>query len=140
MKSAEQKSEQKYTLTVTESQLRLIADCVEDMSRFMGGQMELWNATSRLDNFIELKERLNDLHSLVTPDLSRNASYGWNGGGCPNKNQEEFIAKKYALYREIRHRMRELNRKPVEEYDYCVYDSPTLTCKLGGEPPVIEKV
>ena len=74
MKSAEQKSEQKYTLTVTESQLRLIADCVEDMSRFMGGQMELWNATSRLDNFIELKERLNDLHSLVTPDLPRNES------------------------------------------------------------------
>lgn len=140
MKSTEQKSEQKYTLTVTESQLRLIADCVEDMSRFMGGQMELWNATSRLDNFIELKERLNDLHSLVTPDLSRNASYGWNGGGCPNKNQEEFIAKTYAIYREIRHKMRELNRKPVEEYDYCVYDSPTLTCELGGELPVIEKV
>ena len=68
--------EQKYTLTVTESQLRLIADCVEDMSRFMSGQMELWNATSRLDNFVELKERLNDLHSLVTPNLSRNASYG----------------------------------------------------------------
>ena len=41
MKSTEQKSEQKYTLTVTESQLRLIADCVEDISRFMGGQMEL---------------------------------------------------------------------------------------------------
>ena len=68
--------EQKYTLTVTESQLRLIADCVEDMSRFMGGQMELWNATSRLDNFVELKEQLNDLQSLVTPELPRNASYG----------------------------------------------------------------
>lgn len=132
--------EQKYTLTVTESQLRLIADCVEDMSRFMAGQMELWNATSRLDNFVELKERLNDLQSLVTPDLPRNASYGWDGGGCPNKNQEEFIAKTYAIYREIRHRMRELNRKPVEEYDYCVYDSSTLTCELGGELPKIEKV
>lgn len=132
--------EQKYTLTVTESQLRLIADCVEDLSRFMAGQMELWNATSILDNFVELKERLNDLQSLVTPDIPRNASYGWNGGGCPNKNQEEFIAKAYAIYREIRHRMRELNRKPVEEYDYCVYDSPTLTCKLGGELPMIEKV
>ena len=132
--------EQKYTLTVTEGQLRLIADCVEDLSRFMAGQMELWNATRGLDNFVELKERLNDLQSLVTPDLPRNASYGWNGGGCPNKNQEEFIAKTYTIYREIRHRMRELNRKPVEEYDYCVYDSPTLTCKLGGELPMIEKV
>lgn len=131
--------EQKYTLTVTESQLRLIADCVEDLSRFMGGQMELWNTTTRLDNFIELKERLDDLHSLVTPDIPRNASYGWNGGGCSNKHQEEFIAKTYATYREIRHKMRILNREP-EDYDYCVYDSPTLTCKLGGELPKIEKV
>lgn len=131
--------EQKYTLTVTEGQLRLIADCVEDMSRFMAGQMELWNATSRLDNFVELKERLNDLHSLVTPDLPRNASYGWNGGGCPNKNQEEFIAKTYAIYREIRHRLRALTKDPDDE-NYCVYDSPTLTCELGGELPKIEKV
>lgn len=135
MKSAEQK----YTLTVTESQLRLIADCVEDMSRFMGGQMELWNATSRLDNFVELKERLNDLHSLVTPDLPCNASYGWNGGRCPNKNQEEFIAKTYAIYREIRHRLRVLTKDPNDE-NYNVYDSPALTCELGGELPVIEKV
>ena len=131
--------EQKYTLTVTESQLRLIADCVEDMSRFMAGQMELWNATSRLDNFVELKERLNDLHSLVTPDLPRNASYGWNGGGCPNKNQEEFIAKTYAIYREILHRLRVLNKDPNDE-NYNVYDSPSLTCELGGELPKIEKV
>lgn len=131
--------EQKYTLTVTESQLKLIADCVEDMSRFMGGQMELWNATSRLDNFVELKERLNDLHSLVTPYLPRNASYGWNGGRCPNKNQEEFIAKTYAIYREIRHMLRVLNKDPNDE-NYNVYDSPSLTCELGGELPKIEKV
>ena len=131
--------EQKYTLTVTESQLRLIADCVEDMSRFMAGQMELWNVTSILDNFVELKERLDDLHSLVTPDIPRNASYGWSGGGCPNKHQEEFIAKTYAIYREIRHRLRVLNKDPNDE-NYNVYDSPTLTCELGGELPKIEKV
>lgn len=131
--------EQKYTLTVTESQLRLIADCVEDLSRFMAGQMELWNATSRLDNFVELKERLNNLQSLVTPDIPRNASYGWNGGGCPNKEQEEFIAKTYAIYREIRHRLRVLNKDSNDE-NYNVYDSPSLTCELGGELPKIEKV
>lgn len=134
-------TKRKYTLTVTESQLRLIADCVEDMSRFMGGQMELWNTTSklRLDNFIELKEKLGDLQPLVTPDLPRNASYGWNGGGCPNKEQEEFIAKTYAIYREIRHRLRVLTKDPNDE-NYNVYDSPALTCKLGGELPKIEKL
>ena len=116
-----------------------VADCVEDLSRFMAGQMELWNTTVRLDNFIELKERLDDLHSLVTPDIPRNASYGWSGGGCPNKHQEEFIAKTYAIYREIRHRLRALNKDPNDE-NYNVYDSPTLTCELGGELPKIEKV
>lgn len=131
--------EQKYTLTVTESQLRLIADCVEDLSRFMAGQMELWNTTVRLDNFIELRERLDDMHSLVTPDIPCNASYGWNGGGCPNKHQEEFIAKTYAIYREIRHMLRVLNKDPDDE-NYNVYDSPSLTCELGGELPKIEKV
>ena len=33
--------EQKYTLTVTEKQLMLIANCVEDISRFLAGQTEL---------------------------------------------------------------------------------------------------
>ena len=105
----------------------------------MAGQMELWNTTGRLDNFIELKERLDELHSLVTPDLPRNASYGWNDGGCPNKNQEEFIAKTYTIYREICHRLRVLNKDPNDE-NYNVYDSPSLTCELGGELPNIEKV
>ena len=35
----------KYRITLTEEQLRLIADCVEDCHRFACGQTELWNTT-----------------------------------------------------------------------------------------------
>lgn len=131
-------TEQKYTLTVTESQLKLIANCVEDMSRFMSGQTELWNTIFNLDNFGGLRDKLKELHPLVTPELETNASYGWNGGGCPNKDQARFIAQSYAIYREIKHRLRVLNKKSDNEYN--VYDSETLTCKLGGELPKIEKI
>lgn len=131
-------TEQKYTLTVTESQLKLIANCVEDMSRFMSGQTELWNTIFNLDNFGDLRDKLKELHPLITPELETNASYGWNGGGCPNKDQARFIAQSYAIYREIKHRLRVLNKKPDDEYN--VYDSETLVCKLGGELPKIEKI
>lgn len=131
-------TEQKYTLTVTESQLKLIANCVEDMSRFMSGQTELWNTIFHLENFGDLRDKLKELHPLVTPELEPNASYGWSGGRCPNKDQARFIAQSYAVYREIKHRLRVLNRKPDDGYN--VYDSETLTCKLGGELPKIEKV
>lgn len=131
-------TEQKYTLTVTESQLKLIANCVEDMSRFMSGQTELWNTILYLENFGDLRDKLKELHPLVTPELESNASYDWSGGGCPNKDQARFIAQSYAIYREIRHKLRVLNRKPDDGYN--VYDTKTLTCKLGGELPKIEKV
>lgn len=134
--------EKKYKLIVSESQLKLIAKCVEDMSRFMSGQTELWNSTSILDSYCELRDKLEELKPLVTPELPHNASYGWNGGHCPNKYQEEFIAKTYAIYREILHQMRVLNRESEKdgEFSYNVYDSPTLTCELGGELPKIEKM
>ena len=38
----------KYRITLTEEQLRLIADCVEDCHRFACGQTELWNTTLQL--------------------------------------------------------------------------------------------
>lgn len=133
--------ERRYRLTVSEGQLRMIADCVEDMSRLMAGQTDMWNTLSRLDKYYEIRERLEELKPLVTPGLERNASYGWDGGGCPERRQAEYIARGYALYREILHRMRVLRRgKDSGKGEYCVYDSPTLRCELGGELPVVELV
>lgn len=120
--------EKKYLIELTENQLKLIANCVEDCHRFAGGQVELFNTTARLDNEIEITKGLKGLKNLVTPHLPYNASYCWNGGRCPNDNQRKFIAQTYPIYREILHFL------AVENNLDNVYTSPTLTCEEGGEP------
>ena len=77
--------EKKWRIELTEHQLRLMAQCVEDCHRFIGGQMELSNSTDCLKHYRELGEALGKLQPLVTPELRRNASYGWNGGSCPTR-------------------------------------------------------
>lgn len=124
----------RFLLEVTEEQLRLIADCVEDECRFMSGQMELFNATTILDNDIEVRDALYELKPLVVPQLPLNASYSWNGGHCPNESQRKFIAKTYGIYREIRHRLAEENCDPN------VYHSETLTCKDNMPLPIIKVI
>lgn len=68
------KQEKKYRITVSESQLRMIANCVEDCSRFMGGDLELHNCTSKLPSYYELHDELKKLQHYVTPHLSRGVS------------------------------------------------------------------
>ena len=76
----------KWRIEVTEHQLRLMAQCVEDCHRFIGGQMELSNSTSCLKHYHELSEELGKLQPLVTPFLGRGAYYGWDGGSCPDES------------------------------------------------------
>ena len=126
----------KFRVTLNEHQLRLISQCVEDCHRFMGGQMELLNTISCLDhkNFMELRDKLGELKPLVTPDLQRNACYGWDGGTCPNKHQRKFLAETYYIYREILHQLTD----PKDTWN--VYSGFTLTCEDSGEPIIIEEV
>ena len=125
----------KYQIELNEEQLYLIAHCVEDIHRFMGGQMELSNCTSSLDECRELRNKLRELQPLVTPDLPHNSSYGWSGSDCPNKYQREIIAKTYPIYREIYHFFAVKN-----DQEYNVYHSDTLTCPEGGEPIKIKEI
>ena len=111
----------------------LIADCVEDCHRFACGQTDLFNTISRIessDMLLEVKERLRILSHFVNPELPPNASYDWAGNGCKDKFQRKFIAKTYAIYREILHKV----------VNNGVYASPTLRCEEGGELPIIEEV
>ena len=134
------KKEKRYRIEVSESQLRMIANCVEDCHRFMGGQVELSNCTSMLDNMHEVHEKLEEVYPLVVPELARNhgrgASYAWNGSSCPNTHQRKFIAASYYLYREILHFFA-CQRK---DNDWDVYKSGTLTCEDSGETIKIEEV
>ena len=61
----------KFQITVNEHQLRLMSDCIEDCSRFLGGQTELWHTISQLDNYLELRDKLEGIQPLVTPELGR---------------------------------------------------------------------
>lgn len=128
--------QQKYRITLTEHQLRLIAQCIEDCHRFMAGQMELSHSTCMVDDMHELHDALRDLQHLVTPHLHKGESYGWNGTACPNEYQRKFIAETYYLYREIYHQMTINREVPIGS----VYNSPTLTCEDSGEPIIVEKL
>lgn len=131
--------EKKYRIELTEHQLRLIAQCVEDCHRFIGGQMELSNSTSCLKHHLELSEELGKLQPLVTPLLERGASYGWNGGSCPDDNQRKFLAETYYLYREIYHQIT-IDEAKYNDMGWDVYIDETLTCDESGEPIKVERI
>ena len=127
--------DRKFQITVNEHQLRLIAGCIEDCSRFLSGQTELWHATSQLSkNYLELREKLEDLQPLVTPDLQKGASYGWNGGSCPDEWQKKMIAETYYLYRTMLYALHK------DDDDWNVYTSPASRCKDSGEEIKIKEL
>ena len=124
--------QKKWRIELTEHQLRLMAQCVEDCHRFIGGQMGLSNSTACLKHYSELREALDKLQPLVTPLLGRGASYGWNGGSCPDERQRKFIAETYYLYREIYHQLT-LEEAKHGAMGWNVYFGETLTCSESGE-------
>ena len=131
--------EKKWRIELTEHQLMLMAKCIEDCSRFIGGQMELSNSTACLKHGRHLGEELRTLQPFVTPELGCGASYGWNGGSCPDENQRKFIAETYYLYREIYHQVT-LDKAKDKDMDCNVYLGDTLTCKDSCEPIKVESI
>ena len=127
-----------YQITVSKEQLMLIADGIEDWTRFLCGQTELWHATSMLDEHLKLTDMLEELQQFVTPELfekyGKYCSYAWNGGNCPNDHQRKAIAMGYGIYREILHFLAVKNN-----WDN-VYSSSTLTCPEQGGLPIIKEV
>ena len=131
--------DKKWLIELTEHQLMLMANCIEDCHRFIGGQMELSNSTACLEHHLELSEELGKLQPLVTPRLGRGASYGWNGGGCHNEDQRKFLAETYYLYREIYHQVT-LEDAKHNDMSWNVYLGETLTCNDIGEPIKLESI
>ena len=125
----------RYTIEVNEHQLRLIAQCVEDLSRFYSGQMGLANTANILDEKrkVMLQDELDELRPIVTPDI-RYGYYGWSGAGCGNEIQRKFLAESYYLYREIYHHL----ANPDDTWN--VYNSETLRCADSGDPIIVKEV
>ena len=100
--------------------------------------MELSNSTACLKHYRELSEELDKLQPLVTPELGRGASYGWDGGFCPDDNQRKFIAETYYLYREIYY---QLTREAAKHKNMRLNVlGKTLTCDESGEPIKVERI
>lgn len=119
-----------WRITLTEEQMCVLIDAVEDWHRFISGQCEMDNATSLLDDKARRYTRdilHNKVKAVMFPELSRNQSYSWCGGQ-PNTQMSKEAAISYMLYREMRHRL------ALEEnmQHYNVYQSETLTCSQQG--------
>lgn len=119
----------KYKIELTEMQLRLISDCIEDVSRFASGQWELRYTVEEMLRglpFDEQMKRRSEVENLLKqakrvllPNLPDNGSKGYNGN--------EFIGNTYQIYRTILHQLAKDNN-----WDN-VYSYPALPIGNLGE-------
>jgi hypothetical protein len=95
--------EKKYKIEVSESQMLLIAQCLEDLSRFASGQCEMQNTIEAmvkgLDFDIQIERRddaeklLKQAKRVLLPKVTDNGSLTYNG--------TNFIGNTYQIYRTI---------------------------------------
>jgi len=95
----------KYRIELSEEQMRLIANCLEDVSRFASGQMEMRCTIEEMVKGLTFEEQIKrrnlaeecskKLKRILLPELSDNGSYGYNG--------TDFIGNAYQIYRTILH-------------------------------------
>lgn len=93
----------KYRIELSEQQMRLIADCLEDISRFASGQWELKHTidemvcnlpfNEQMEKRDEVEQSLKQVKRILLPHLSDNSSMGYNGS--------DFIGNTYQIYRTI---------------------------------------
>lgn len=124
-----------WTITLTESQMRLLANALEDWHRFISGQCSMDSATSLLwgtPQAAKVKHILNhEVKPIMFPELSEGESYSWNGGH-PDPEMSRAAAMSYMMYREI------LYQLALAYGSGNVYASPTLRCLEQG-PLIIVK-
>lgn len=116
----------KWKITLTEEQLYVLMNAVEDWNRFICGECSMSYATSYIESpktMHMVRDILNgQVKTHMFPELFHGQGYSWNGGQ-PNKHMSKSAAISYMIYREIRHQVAVAkNRK----------DDKTLTCDDQG--------
>lgn len=95
----------KYKIELSEEQMRLIANCLEDISRFSSGQCELRYTIKEMLKELPFEEQikrrnnaeilLKEVKRILLPELYENESKSYNNN--------EFIGNTYQIYRSILH-------------------------------------
>lgn len=93
----------KYTIELSEEQMRLIADCLDDVGRFASGQCQLRFTIEKMVEGLSFEEQLKrrdhaeallrEAKRVLLPDFADNESYGYNS--------TEFIGNCYQISRTI---------------------------------------
>ena len=117
----------KYTIELSEEQMSLIAQCLEDVSRFASGQWEMENMIEAMvkelpsEEQIERRDKAEKLlkrtKKVLLPEMSDNSSKGYNGS--------EFIGNTYQIYRTILHQFAK-DKNWDNVYSYPALPSGTL--------------
>lgn len=118
----------RYTIELSEEQMGLIADCMDDVSRFASGQWQLRNTLEEMleglpfEEFLERRNKAEELlrqaKRVLLPDFVDNQSYGYNS--------TEFIGNCYQISRTIMHQL------AIDNDWNNVYSSPALPSGTMG--------
>lgn len=127
MKEREYTPKRKWRIECTEEKLRLIANSVEDITRFIGGQPQMMYCLSLFDHGNEIGEYMHqNLRPMMHPNKTSDC-VGWNGRCTDNKYVRHNVAQGYATYKSILHAL-------ATEYNWDnVHSGFVLTCEEGGE-------
>ena len=97
----------KYQIELSEEQMILVANCLEDVSRFASGQIELKNTIIEMIKDMPFEKRikkrskvesfLEKVKKVLLPDLSENEAKKYNA--------TPFIGNTYQIYRTILHQL-----------------------------------
>ena len=93
----------------------LISQCVEDISRFAAGDMDLQHTTDTLINDMDGAETLGIRSFIINnsrairrrlfPDLGDYEHIGYDGGSKDKINRKRLIGNTYQIYRSILHQL-----------------------------------
>lgn len=124
----------RYRIELSEEQMLLISNCIDDIHRFASGQWELKNTIDNMLSDLPFEERikrrneaediLRQAKRVLLPDLPDN--------GFKKYNDSDFLGNTYQIYRNILHKI------SVSNNHNNVYQYPTLPSGNMGEIKIRE--
>lgn len=102
LQEAEQ-STGKYQLTVTEKQLGIIADCVEDCHRFAAGQFGMSNTVAFANSGTEYEFDMDVMHDVERFATRRRLIPNLSPASYLRYNATTWVGNAYQIWRGIRH-------------------------------------